>query len=95
MNSLNAMKQLLEIYSRNNFKDYKINFKNVVLASSTERVVLLHDNVRPHVSKVIQKKIMELEWSLILYPANSLNLASSDYHLFRLLQNSLDEKKIQ
>jgi histone-lysine N-methyltransferase SETMAR len=56
-------------------------------------VILHHDNVRPHVSKMTQQKIRELGWELLPHPTYSPDIAASDYHLFRSIQNYLNRKK--
>ena len=53
-------------------------------------VVFHHDNARPHVSKMSQKKLLELGWDVLVHPPYSPDLAPSDYYLFRALQNSLN-----
>jgi len=35
---------------------------------------------------------VQLDWNVLLHPPYSPNLAPSDYHLFRSLQNSLNRK---
>ena len=45
--------------------------------------ILLHDNARPHVGKVTQKK----------HPAYSPDLSPTDYHMFKHLDNFLRDKK--
>lgn len=57
-------------------------------------VVYLHDNARPHASGVTQKKIFDLNWETIEHPPYSPDLAPSDYHLFRALQNYLRGKTV-
>ena len=55
------------------------------------KVVIFHqDNARPHTSLVTRQKLRELDWELLIPPPYSPDLASSDYHLFRSLQNSLN-----
>ena len=56
------------------------------------KVRLLHDNARPHTSKVTRNKLEQLGWELIPHPPYSPDLAPSDYHLFRSLRNHLLQK---
>jgi len=53
-----------------------------------DKVILLHDNARPHVAKPVQKYLEGLNWE-ILHPPYSPDIAPSDYHLFRSMQSAL------
>lgn len=55
-------------------------------------IVFHHDNARPHTSLVTRRKLLELGWEVMSHPPYSPDLAPSDYHLFRNLQNSLNGK---
>ena len=47
-----------------------------------KRVVLLHDNTRQPSVRIIQEKILDLDWSVLPHPPYSPDLASSDFCLF-------------
>jgi len=53
------------------------------------KVILLHDNVRPHVATATQDHIFALGWEFLPHVAYSLDMALSDYYLFRSLQHHL------
>ena len=54
-------------------------------------VVFHHKNARPH-SSIATQKLRGLGWDV--HPPYSPDLASSDFHLFRSLQNSLGSIKL-
>lgn len=56
-----------------------------------KRVMFHQDNARPHTARITSQKIEELGWEKIPHPPYSPDLAPSDYHLFRSLQNHLEE----
>jgi len=47
-----------------------------------DKVILLHDNARPHVVKVVKKYLETLKWDVLPHPY-SPDIAPSDYWLFR------------
>jgi len=60
--------------------------------ANREGIVFHQDNARPDVSLHTQQKLMQLGWDVLPHPPYSPDLAPSDYHLFRSLQNSLNGK---
>ena len=52
-----------------------------------------HDIARPHTARRTQIKILELNLETIYLPLYSTDLSSSDYHLFRNLDNFIQGKK--
>jgi len=51
-----------------------------------DKVILLHDNARPHVAKVVKKYLETLKWDVLPHPPD---IAPSDYWLFRMMQHDL------
>ena len=57
-------------------------------------VVFHQDNARPHTSLMTRQKLRELGWDVLSHPPYSPDLAPSDYHLFRSMQNALGATKL-
>lgn len=56
-----------------------------------DKVILQHDNARPHVAKVVKTYLETLKWEVLPHPPYSPDLAPSDYHLFRSMTHGLAE----
>ena len=48
-----------------------------------KKVILLHDNARPHFSKVSLEKIRQLDYEILPHPAFSPGISPTEYHLFK------------
>jgi len=51
-----------------------------------DKVILLHDNARLHVAKVVKKYLETLKWDVLPHSPYSPDIAPSDYWLFRRMQ---------
>ena len=57
------------------------------------KCLLFHqDNARPHVYLMTRQKQLQLGWEVLIHPLYSPDIAPSDFHLYRSLQNSLNGK---
>ena len=54
-----------------------------------DKVILQHDNARPHVASAVKTYLETLKWEVLPHPPYSPDIASSDYHLFRSMQSAL------
>ena len=56
------------------------------------RIIFHQGNARLHVSLMPRQKLLQLGWEVLIHPPYSPDIAPSDFHLFRSLQNSLNGK---
>ena len=57
-----------------------------------KHIVFHQDNTRLHVSLMTRQKLLQLGWEVMIHLPYSPDIAPSDFHLFRYLQNSLNGK---
>ena len=57
-----------------------------------KRIRFYQDNARLHVSLMTRQKLLQLGCEVLIHPPYSPDIAPSDFHLFRSLQNSLNGK---
>ena len=58
-------------------------------ATRHEAIVFHHDDARPHVAIPVKNYLENRGWEVLPHPPYSSDLASSDYDLFRTMQNAL------
>jgi len=61
-------------------------------AKRHDKVILKHDNARPHVSQMVKAYIKILKWEVLPHPPYSLDITPSEYHLFRSMTHSLADQ---
>ncbi|GFW07519.1 mariner Mos1 transposase [Trichonephila clavipes] len=54
-----------------------------------DKVILQHDNARPHVAKVVKTYLETLEWEVLPHPPYSPDVSTSYYDLFRSMAHGL------
>ena len=57
-----------------------------------KRIIFHQDTARQHVSLTTRQKLLQLGWEVLIHLPYSPDIAPSDCHLFRSLQNSLNGK---
>jgi len=60
--------------------------------SRHDKIILLHDNARPHVATPVKIYLETLKWEVLPHPSYSPDIAPSDYHLFRSMTHGLSEQ---
>uniref|UniRef100_A0A0K0FBF9 Histone-lysine N-methyltransferase SETMAR n=1 Tax=Strongyloides venezuelensis TaxID=75913 RepID=A0A0K0FBF9_STRVS len=45
--------------------------------------ILLHDNKRPHISRITLQKLNDLKYETLAHPPYSPDLAPTDFHFFK------------
>ena len=58
-------------------------------------VLIQHDNARPHTSLRTSEHITKLGLAVLLHPSYSPDLATSDFHLFGPLKDSIRGKHFE
>ena len=58
-----------------------------------EKVILQHDNARPHVAKPVKTYLETLKWEVPPHPPYSPDIAPSDYYLFRSMAHGLADQQ--
>ncbi|UMM23471.1 hypothetical protein L5515_004175 [Caenorhabditis briggsae] len=59
----------------------------------SSKIILLHDNAKPHTSLKTRSKLQSLGIEVLPHSPYSPDLAPTDYHFFRSLQNHLSGEK--
>ncbi|KAG5318377.1 MOS1T transposase, partial [Pseudoatta argentina] len=67
--------------------------KRPLYAQRHDKVILLHDNARPHVAKPVKIYLETLKWEVLPHPPYSPDIASSDFHLFRSMAHGLADRR--
>ena len=58
-----------------------------------EKLILQHDNARPHVAKPVKIYLETLKWEVLPRPPYSPDISPSYYHLFRSMAHGLADQQ--
>ena len=58
-----------------------------------QKIILQHDNARPHVNSVVNNYLESTKWVNLPHPPYSPDIAPSDYCLFRSMQSALSGER--
>lgn len=61
-------------------------------AKRHDKVILQHDNARPHTAKTVNDTLKLLNWEVLSHPPYSPDISPTDYHLFRSMAHGLSEQ---
>ncbi|KAG5324974.1 MOS1T transposase, partial [Pseudoatta argentina] len=67
--------------------------KRPLYAQRHDKVILLHDNARPHVAKPVKTYLETVKWEVLPHPLYSPDIAPSDFHLFRSMAHGLADRR--
>ncbi len=81
-----------ETYCETLFKLW-VAIKQKRLGQLSRRIVLIHDNARPHITALTHSFIEDFGWDLFSHPAHSPNLMQSDFQVLSGLKLDLSGKK--
>ena len=70
----------------------RLKAKLIEMRPDRERVILLHDNAKPHTAIKTRQRLINYKWEVLPHPPYSPDLAPSDYHLFLSLSNFLKDR---
>ena len=62
------------------------------MARRLDKVILQHDNARPHVAAPVKTYLETLKWEVLPHPPYSPDIAPSHYYLFRSIQHGLADQ---
>jgi len=60
-----------------------------------DKVILQHDNARPHIAKSVKTYLETLKWEVLPHSPYSPDIAPSDYHLFRSMAYGLADQHLR
>jgi histone-lysine N-methyltransferase SETMAR len=76
-------------------KKLKKRFRRFRPHKDVAKVLLHHDNARPHTSLHTREAITKVQWTVLPHPPYSPDLASSDYRLFSPSKEAIRGKKFE
>lgn len=66
--------------------------KRQQFAERHDKIILQHDNARPHVAQVVKTYLETTKWEVLPHPPYSPDIAPSDYYLFASMTHALADQ---
>jgi histone-lysine N-methyltransferase SETMAR len=76
-------------------KKLKTRYWRVRPHKDVTKMLLHHDNARPHTTLHTREAITKLQWTVLPLPPYSPDLAPSDYHIFSPLKDAIRGRKFE
>ena len=74
---------------------FELRIKRPQCEQRHEKVILQHDNARPHVAKAVKTYLETLKWEVLPHPPYSPDIVQSDYYLLRSITHGLAEQQFR
>ena len=91
MSCSNRTRLLLGLSTEHNWWDWAEHSRKNAPTTTPGKIILLHDNARPHVAAPVKTYLETFKWEVLSHPY-SPDIAPSDYHLFRSMTHGLSEQ---
>ena len=65
------------------------------LGNGTEKIIIEHDNARPHVTEPVKTYLETLKWEVLPHAPYFPDIAPSDYYLFRSMAHGLADQQFR
>ena len=65
------------------------------IVTGNKKLILQHENARPHVAKPVKTYLETLKWEVLPHPPYSPDISPSDYYLYRSMAHGLADQQFR